>query len=763
MGGHTLVGKIFNAILDPIDDLLDSIFGSTEIMVDAQITNLLTPGEANRRAKRQSIRNSHGSLSSYSSQYRAFQRNYRQKFSAKFLSNLGYLPSSTATTRLLDPIAVKSYISTHDPAIVNVSQTFIKYMSEEEAAWDWMEDNIGWSNANKVAINNGKTWSNLIITNDDTNIVMNFTRDPIETILDNLTSNFSYDSVNSTVTLLTGPNTYNVIGTTGSGTTDIRIAIDGVDFYTASIAELTDYTTTTPLKEPGSYTISVYETANSVETLTSETVIDIVATPEVYDVQALDTTDLGGFYRTTVILQSDNITSVTIDTSIEVTSWSIPSTTIANEKMMVVYDRGGAEWYYYTEDLATIPSTLYTLASIDITAIIPLKEDNVIFNENRKMERMLEKLNITRSSLLPTLNNSSIDSAYLMTGVYPNTQDQAGIKAVFNMFDLITNGSGDISIAMSKLNMVYAFTINKSVVNAKVLPVNTYSNSTVNNVKTLIYQATETQYKKIVISNYSQTYTISGRTIIATFNDAKDISRMVLPLSVLNGLVYKDFVSVYEDSLSLLAYSVEVVEISWEESAAFSIILKIAAVVIAVVSIGQAIQVSYALWTAGAYVSLAIYVASTVAIGIALSYGVTVAMDFLVNTLGLDPAIAALVAIAATYSGTKFANISFGKEQWLLLANKLIDETNDIVIDQIAEINADNEEYIKEMQEKNEHIMELLQAFDTGVVGMFNMNLTKEYSPYQIAEVFVDSKVNITELDILLDVDSAIHSRLELE
>jgi hypothetical protein len=39
MGGHTLVGKMFNAILDPIDDLLDSIFGSTETVVDAQIVN----------------------------------------------------------------------------------------------------------------------------------------------------------------------------------------------------------------------------------------------------------------------------------------------------------------------------------------------------------------------------------------------------------------------------------------------------------------------------------------------------------------------------------------------------------------------------------------------------------------------------------------------------------------------------------------------------------------------------------------------------
>jgi len=763
MGGHTLVGKIFNAILDPIDALLDSIFGSTETMVDVQITNLLTPGEADNRARRQSIRNSHGELSVYGSQYRAFQRNYRQKYSAKFLTNLGYLPSDTATTRVLDPVAVKDYVATYDDAIVGVSQTFIKYMSEEEAAWDWMEDNIGWSNANNIAINDDKTWIDLVVTNDSTDITMDFTREPEETIYDNLTTNYSYDAEERTVELFTGPNTYDVTGTTDSGTTNIRVTIDDTEFYNEDIDELTDYVITTPLEEPGSYTIKVYETADDTESLTSETTIDIIATAELYDVPALDTTDLDGFYRTIVVLQSDDTTSVNIDTSVETASWDIPSSTIENEKMIVMYDRGETEWYYYSEDLSTVPDSLYTLAAVDITAIIPLKEDNHIFNENRKMERMLDKLNITRASLLPTLHNGDIDSAYLMTGIYPHTQSQAGIKAIFNIFDLMLEGSGDVSIAMSKLSMVYAFTIGKSTVNAKVLKTGTYSNSTSNGVKTLIYQATSTQYKKIVISNYSHTYTISGQTISATFSDAKDISRMVLPLTVLNGLVYKDFVAVYEDSLSLLAYSVEVVEISWEESAAFSVILKIAAVVVAVWSLGTAIQVSYALWTAGAYLSLAIYVATTIAIGIVVSIGVTLAMDFLVNTLGLDPSIAALVAMAAAYAGAKFANISFGKEQWLQLANTIVEEGSDITSEQTLAVLRESEEYSKEMQEKNESIMELLQAFDTGVVGMFNMSLTKEYSPYQIAEVYVDSKVNITDLEMLLDVNGVVRSKLELE
>lgn len=93
-------------------------------------------------------------------------------------------------------------------------------------------------------------------------------------------------------------------------------------------------------------------------------------------------------------------------------------------------------------------------------------------------------------------------------------------------------------------------------------------------------QVNSTEYITLQISNFTQTYTISGNKITAYLDSTGGYTRMIIPLDLLNKLKYKDFVYIYERSLCLLAaFSLEVVEVKWYETAALGTLIKIAAIV----------------------------------------------------------------------------------------------------------------------------------------------------------------------------------------
>jgi len=671
----------------------------SETFVDVQVSSLLIGGLADDNARKNCIRGSGGNLLDYGTTYKAFQRDYKKRYNKQFLTRLGYAPTTSATTRVLDIPAVLAYVQLTDALADTVERVFIRHISAEEAAYDWMEDNIGWSNKySTIDIGDGKTWEELVISDDGTDIQMDFTREPIETIVDDLTTNYSYDDINETVLIAS----------------------------------------------------------------------------ELYDVPALNGTDLGGYYRTTVTLQSDGVTTVDIDTTVETLNYNTSNDVIDDEKMFVRYNRGGAEWYYYIEDLATIPGSLYTEVSVDLTAIIPLKEDGNIIDGGVKQDRMLKRLNLDADTFTTSLANDGIESAYVMTGLPPETQTHGGKKTIFTMFNLMLEGSGDVSLSLDRLSMTYSFTMDKNTVEDSVMPTGEYSNVLTSEydeesgfwfyTRTIRYQATDTQYKEIVVTNFLQTYVISGQTVHASFADSGDVCRLVIPLSVLNGLRYRDWVEVYEESLAMLAYAKEVVEFEWYESTNFAFVLKIVAIVITVWSLGTAVKVGIALWTMAAYITLAYVVAAAVVVGIAVSYAVNAIMDYLINDLGLAPALAAIVVLAAAYFGAKVTNISVGTEQWLQLANKILDKTTAEYEHMTLEIMERSAEYIDEMREKNEYIVSQLEAFGKGdaVISMFNMDIMNQPSPAQAAERYVADAQNLFGFDHLYDIESQVRRRTQV-
>lgn len=691
MGGHTLLGKIIGPVM--------GVFGMgarDETIVDVQAINLVSPGIADKEARRASIRESKGDLIKYSNSYKAFQRNYRKKYSKRFIEHLGYSPTVLGNTSVLDPVETLIYLQTIDALAVEIEQLHIKYIDEEEAAWDWMEDNIGWSNENQWAIDDGKKWIDLVITNDTVDIQMDFTREPIETIVDDLTTNYAYDDIAETVEIES----------------------------------------------------------------------------ELYDVPILDGTDLGGYYRTTVTLQVSPFTPVNIDTTVETANWNIPLSTIDNQKLFLRYNRGGTEQYYYIEDIDTVPSELYTLVPIDMTAILPLKEDNIIVDPGSKMERMLRKLGMEHSLFTTSLDNTDIDSLYIMTAISPNTQTAGGMKCIFNTFDMMLPGSGNVSVTMSKLNMTYSFTMVKNTVNENIMPVGTYTNTLVSGMKTIRWQATETQYKELIITFYTQTYKISGQTVSVGLHDSPDISRFIIPLDVLNRLPYRAFVEVYEESLMMLAYSTEVVHYEWYESPMFSIVLQIVAIVLVIVAIffppTWALVAAYdaAVLTGVAITATTMYAGAALvmlAVGVLAGMAIAAALGYMVDQLGLDPALAGIIMMAAAYTVSKGTNISVGKEQWLSLANTIVDSTTQEYQEMATDIMEASAEYIEEMREKNELIIEKLQAFDKGsIINMFDMNAINAPSPIRLAEAFVEQKQNIFGFDHLYAITPQIERRIQV-
>ena len=249
------------------------------------------------------------------------------------------------------------------------------------------------------------------------------------------------------------------------------------------------------------------------------------------------------------------------------------------------------EWKYYIAESNTLP--VYISAQVDISAIVPLKENNSIVNlEEQKIQKMLRKLNLSGDQLVDSLQNPDMDGAYLITGISPYATGDAVNKVIFRMFDLMSPGSGNVTISMAQLSMTYRFTITKSTKNGSIGEVGkyykTHGGSGSGASMTLQYQGSTTEYQELYITNFVQNYTISGQQMTAYLDSGSQYCSLLLPLDLLNSLRYREFVEVYEKSLAMLAFSTETVRVKWYETGAFGMLLKIVAVVIVVLSAGSA-------------------------------------------------------------------------------------------------------------------------------------------------------------------------------
>lgn len=630
----SVLDKVVAVVINPIwaisGGALFKVLGietHEETITDLVVTPLLTPGLANENARRYAKRQAKGNMEMYFKSYRAFQRDYRKKYSKQFMLRQGYLPNSTATSRVITVVKAKSYIeSLYGYDNVNVVSFGTGYLTDNQKNDHAIQQVGGYDFPTGQIVVSGKRYNNHQYSYPNSNQVQIVsTRLYEETIIQNLTDNYSYDG------------TY--------------ITIEGevyeVGVISSTVNELDQY-----------------------ETICTH--VDGLLPDEV------------------IYTDVERITNVVANTAYATEADYIDYRVLSGEV--------GTELRHWVA-VAGVTSVIYDIVAIDVTTIIPMKEDNVMVDtDDYKLNRMLRKLNLSGDVLKANIENPDLDSAYLMTGIDPTSTRSADIKTLFRSFDLISPGSGNITVSISKLSMKYAFTMAKTFVSGSIGPVGTYTKSTSGTgesaVMTLRYQGNSTEYKQLVISNFLQTYTVSGNNFAAYLTTGGGFCRIVVPLDVFNGLQYKDFVDVYEYGLCLLAYSATTIKIKWYETGAFGTLLKIAAIAITIISLGSASSVSAALWT------------------IATAAAIMLAASMIASAIGgtFGAIVGAVVAIAAMayFGGYGFES----PELWLMSANKAIGVINQTIAMEMDKLSANWEAYLNEMTDKMGELKELNKEYE---------------------------------------------------
>ena len=284
-------------------------------------------------------------------------------------------------------------------------------------------------------------------------------------------------------------------------------------------------------------------------------------------------------------------------------------------------------WFLHASLSEDVPESVWVTQYEAISPIVPIKEDNVMnVNENNVINilddlgvdgrDLWEKLQLTCPETYepPTEDPyadcdeaekvpSEIDNAYVLTGIDPNTDDDgvyAGLFAWFNTFAGM-GGDGTFNLAISALSISYDFDIEKTLNTGVIGSVNTYTKEVINTLdgdgystETLVlqFQDTETSYEKILVKNFNQAWLIISEGVGWNFysritfdpEDTDDgqrvMARLVLPLSVYEGLDYEDWLGVHETGMCLIAYAKETQKLKWYETGIFKIILLIVITVV---------------------------------------------------------------------------------------------------------------------------------------------------------------------------------------
>jgi hypothetical protein len=526
-------------------------------------------------------------------------------------------------------------------------------------------------------------------------------------------------------------------------------------------------------------TITDYLTVNYSYDSTNNTVVIDKST---YNLKPISDEIVDGNYHV-VAVKSGN-PDVTISIPVENLNTSYHNENFDNEVTWISYNIIGSSGTRY---VMTTPRSLpiYTNTTIDITAIIPMKEDNnMVDMGNHSLQRLLKKLHISPSSLISSLENKDIYSAYMMIVLDPNINDNVHNKVMFDMFDLMgVSGfipisnlpdtdiligiSDSISVSISHLDMSYTFELTKTEITGVVAPVGEYTRSYQPStagtsesedgsgspgqpsVMTLRYQGSATTYKEIQIINFIQTYTISGNKITTTFDNTTGQTQLLIPLQILNALDFKEWCAIYETGLSFLVFSAKTVRVHWYETGLFRFIMIVVAVVLLVMPGTQGAGMTLMQFATRVVVMMAVmYVANWVAVQIGGTVGAI---------------IGAIVAVvAASYFG--YIDIS-GSQGWLQLANTGLNTINQNTQHEMDKLAADYEGYMTAMKEKIDDLEKKIEEYNDNGIMASNMvidSMGRRNPIFNTIEDYVNSIVNTEYLvdgSWMYDVTGEIEKR----
>lgn len=670
--------------------------GSTKTFTDLQVSNLLTPDVADAEARRVAKRISEGDAMTYFHGYRQFQKDYRKKYSTQFMERQGYAPSSTATADIVTEIKVKAYLELlYGYTNVNVTAFGDRYLTISEKGKHAIQQIAGYEFATGHIVVLGKYYNNYqyIELVDATQLEVTSTRLYDETIIQNLTDNYGYDGTNiyvGTAKYLVG-----LIDSTVNITDEYETVCTSVD-----VPALIDKTILTPV----------------------ERIVNVV-------------TELA--YGTEASYASYTVTSGEV----------------------------GTETRYWVDVANT--QAIYDNTILDITAIIPMKEDNVMVDTgDYKLNRLLRKLNLSGDQLKAGLENPDMDSAYLMMGINPEYDAPITNEVLFKMFDYISPGSGDIKISLSKLSMTYKFAMTKSTIIGSIGAVGTYTrvddpNPTIiddgvdggshtetggiHTIMTLRYQGNTSEYQELIITNFEQKYTVSGFPFTAYLDSTNGYCRLAIPLDLLNSLPYKKFVWIYERSLCMIAYAMQVVKLEWYETGAFATLMKIVGIVLTIMTLSAATSF-YLLVVAILETTATAYIAMWVAAQVG----------------GVAGVILGVIVGMLLVGGFKSFNVSSltSVDVWLKMANQFINTMAQMQQHELDAFVAKSTQELEELSKQTEDMQEKLAGLDESTpVSMLTFDSAYAGTPntvYQSIEQYCSGLINA-------DVENIVNYDLQME
>lgn len=481
----------------------------------------------------------------------------------------------------------------------------------------------------------------------------------------------------------------------------------------------------------------------------------------------------------------DKIVLTPVERIINVVTQAAYGTEASYASYRVLSGEVGTETRYWVDVANT--KNIYDTTILAVTSIIPMKENNVMTDTSAyKLTRMLRKLNLSGDQLKGSIENPDMDSAYLMMGINPQYNDDITNEVMFRLFDYLSPGSGSMNISISQLSMTYRFTMAKSTILGSIGPRGTYtrvqSGSGSGVVMTLRFQGDTNEYQQLVISGFEQNYTISGHAFTAYLDSTGGYCRIAIPLTLLNSLPYKKFVWIYERSLCMLAYSMQVVEVKWYETAAFGTLLKIVGVGLLVWGVGSAVmaaanmagtamtmagQLAFGSLVSGlglstvaavAAANVAVVLLEAAIIGLVVSEALSMLADY-----GVGGAVLAAIATLAAYSyGVNGASTSYTSQQWLMMANNALSTYTQYISNQTQNIMGAMEEFKDTMLDKISDLEDKIEESKNDINSTFASAMGVPNELFNSIERMVNDIVQ-TDVETLVDygkqMEYAIESR----
>ncbi len=453
------------------------------------------------------------------------------------------------------------------------------------------------------------------------------------------------------------------------------------------------------------------------------------------------------------------------------------------------------DWYMFVAPVENVPDDVYDIEFISVSPIITVKSDNQMADNETDVIMAMDDLGINGQDMWDELIEScpegyepppehpdqdcddsvkipsTIDNAYILTGVAPDTDDSGVYGSLFEWFNTFATVNGTFALSMNEMYMNYTFNVSKSVHTGQVTSEGKYTKTITSNPvthdigltseeMTIQWQKTLTTYEEIKVTNFNQEWAVivdgdhwkfnSGLSWDGDSGEKNDKAqaRLVLTLDMYNLMDYDLWVPAHETGMCLVAFSVETIKLKWWQTGIFKI------VVIAIVT--------YLSW-GSASTFAANLVNAVVDMAIAMVIGMIaqkIAMSL--DSEFLQILVLFVAAVAMSISGNFDASMFNNFEGYLKLATHAIEAYNKVENMQAAATLLEDKEEMDKLMAENEELEEMVKAQENTGGNPFNMNIIAAPNGAMLSpEEYFSQKYGdqLYDFDSLFDVDAAYDMR----